>query len=58
MDSQQAARSSQQNGGGTASRELPPASPHEPNWPLLYSLVIGELVVTIALFYAFTKVFE
>jgi len=27
-------------------------------WRRLYALVIGELAVTIAIFYAFTKLFE
>ena len=29
-----------------------------PNWPLLYALVIGELVLTIIIFYAFTRAFS
>ncbi|MEK6371079.1 MAG: hypothetical protein AABO58_00100 [Acidobacteriota bacterium] len=41
--------------GGSANGQRPTAN--EPNWRLLYSLVIGELILTIALFYAFTKVF-
>lgn len=45
MGSQPAASSSQQD------------APHEPNWRLLYALVIGELAVTIVIFYIFTKVF-
>jgi len=28
-----------------------------PNWRLLYTLVLGELALTIAIFYAFTKAF-
>ena len=27
-------------------------------WRRLYVLVLGELVITIAIFYAFTKIFE
>jgi len=36
----------------------PRTSNLEPRWSLLYSLVIGELFVTIAIFYILTKVFE
>ena len=32
--------------------------PHEPRWPLLYGAVLTELVILIALFYAFTKAFS
>ena len=44
------------------SRELPTAdgrqpTASEPNWPLLYAAVIGELVILIIVFYAFTKAF-
>jgi len=35
----------------------PRTSNLEPRWSLIYSLVIGELIVTIALFYFFTRVF-
>ena len=35
-----------------------PTTNHEPRWRLLYTLVIGELAVTILVFYAFTKRFE
>jgi hypothetical protein len=31
---------------------------HEPNWPRLYALVIGELILTIAIFYACTRAFS
>ncbi|HXA20503.1 MAG TPA: hypothetical protein VN380_26220 [Thermoanaerobaculia bacterium] len=27
------------------------------NWPLLYAAVIGELVILVIIFYAFTKAF-
>ena len=27
------------------------------NWPLLYAAVIGELVILVLVFYAFTKAF-
>jgi hypothetical protein len=27
------------------------------NWPLLYAAVIGELVILVLIFYAFTKAF-
>jgi len=30
----------------------------EPNWRRLYILVLGELALTILIFYAFTKLFE
>ena len=30
----------------------------EPHWNRLYSIVIGELALTILIFYAFTKLFE
>ncbi|MEA2165117.1 MAG: hypothetical protein QOK37_3244 [Thermoanaerobaculia bacterium] len=33
------------------------ATPAEPNWPLLYSAVLAELVILIILFYTFTKAF-
>jgi hypothetical protein len=32
--------------------------PNEPRWPLLYGAVLTELVILIALFYAFTKAFS
>jgi hypothetical protein len=32
-------------------------TPVEPNWPLLYGIVLGELVILIVAFYAFTKAF-
>jgi hypothetical protein len=32
-------------------------TPAEPNWPLLYGIVLAELVILIAAFYAFTKAF-
>ncbi|HEX7678878.1 MAG TPA: hypothetical protein VF713_12185 [Thermoanaerobaculia bacterium] len=51
--------------GGRGSE--PPTSGEEPdnrqpttdnvNWPLLYAAVIGELVILILIFYAFTKAF-
>jgi hypothetical protein len=28
---------------------------HEPNWPILYTAVLAELVILIVAFYAFTK---
>jgi hypothetical protein len=33
-------------------------TPRELNWPLLYGAVIGELVILIIIFYAFTKAFS
>ncbi|HEX3067534.1 MAG TPA: hypothetical protein VHX14_03090 [Thermoanaerobaculia bacterium] len=33
------------------------ATPAEPNWPLLYTVVLAELVTLIVAFYAFTKAF-
>jgi hypothetical protein len=33
-------------------------APAQPNWPLLYGAVLTELVILIALFYAFTKAFS
>ena len=39
----------------TGSRQ-PPVS-HEPNWPLLYAAVLGEIALLIVIFYAFTKAF-
>jgi len=33
-------------------------TPREPNWPLLYIAVLGELALLIIIFYAFTKAFE
>ncbi len=41
---------------GEENRELTP-TPAEPNWPLLYSAVLAELVVLVVLFYMFTKAF-
>jgi hypothetical protein len=35
----------------------PPPTPHEPNWRLIYSAVIIELIILIVIFYAFTKAF-
>jgi len=32
-------------------------TPKEPNWPLLYGIVLTELLILIAAFYAFTKAF-
>jgi hypothetical protein len=32
-------------------------TPAEPNWPLLYGIVLAELVILIVAFYAFTKAF-
>ncbi len=32
-------------------------APSEPNWPLLYGIVLTELVILIAAFYTFTKAF-
>ena len=34
-----------------------PPLPTPPNWPLLYSAVLAELVILIILFYSFTKAF-
>ena len=36
---------------------IPHPTAHEPNWPLLYGLVLCELVILIALFHVFTKAF-
>lgn len=36
---------------------LPVPDSREPNWPLLYAAVIGELAILIIVFYAFTKAF-
>ncbi|MEW6364063.1 MAG: hypothetical protein AB1714_05435 [Acidobacteriota bacterium] len=36
-----------------AGREQP-----EPNWRLLYAVVLGELLALILLFYAFTRIFS
>ena len=33
-------------------------SKFEIHWNRLYAIVLGELAVTIAIFYAFTKLFE
>jgi hypothetical protein len=32
-------------------------TPAEPNWPLLYGIVLVELAILIVAFYAFTKAF-
>lgn len=40
----------------TETNELPPSI--FKSWRRLYSLVLGELVLLILLFYLFTKVFE
>jgi hypothetical protein len=32
-------------------------TPAEPNWPLLYGIVLSELVILIFAFYTFTKAF-
>ncbi len=32
-------------------------TPAEPNWPLLYTIVLAELVILIVAFYAFMKAF-
>ena len=34
-----------------------PATPAEPNWPLLYGIILAELAILIVAFYAFTKAF-
>jgi len=39
----------------TADSRQPTA--REPNWPFLYTVVIGELALLIVIFYAFTKAF-
>jgi len=36
----------------------PRTSNLEPHWTRLYMLVIAELILTILIFYAFTKLFE
>jgi hypothetical protein len=35
----------------------PAETPAEPNWPLLYGIVLSELALLIVAFYAFTKAF-
>jgi hypothetical protein len=30
----------------------------EPSWRRLYAVILGELALTIAIFYAFTKAFQ
>jgi len=30
----------------------------EPSWRRLYALVLGELAITIIIFYAFTRMFQ
>jgi hypothetical protein len=37
---------------------LPRTSNLEPRWNRLYALVIGELALTILIFYLFTKAFQ
>jgi|GEM_PF-681669 len=32
-------------------------APDNVNWPLLYTAVLGELVILVFIFYAFTKAF-
>jgi hypothetical protein len=32
-------------------------TPREPSWSLIYAAVLGELVILIVIFYAFTKAF-
>lgn len=59
-------RKTRESGVGSRGPE-PPASGQAPdnrqprtdnlNWPLLYAVVIGELVILILVFYAFTKAF-
>jgi hypothetical protein len=47
----------EENRAETSSSFLPRTSNFEPHWPRLYALVIGELALTILIFYAFTKAF-
>ncbi len=35
----------------------PTPDPRFPNWPLLYTVVLAELVILVIIFYAFTKAF-
>jgi hypothetical protein len=37
--------------------DSPLPTPREPNWRLIYSAVIIELIILIVIFYAFTKAF-
>ena len=42
---------------GAGSRLSGEPTAHEPNWPLLYGIVLAELAILIVAFYAFTKAF-
>ena len=55
---QEGPRSDGDGNGDSSSSFLPRASNLEPRWSFLYTLVIAELAVTIAIFYAFTKTFS
>jgi hypothetical protein len=55
-------------GGRESEVDLPPntkaptpdsrlPAPDTVNWPLLYAAVLGELVILVVIFYAFTKAF-
>jgi hypothetical protein len=46
-----------QPGGGAPTPHTPHPTPHEPNWRLIYSAVLIELLLLILIFYAFTKAF-
>jgi hypothetical protein len=35
----------------------PQPTPRSPNWNVIYGIVLGELAILIAVFYAFTKAF-
>jgi hypothetical protein len=56
-------RKTRETGVGSrgAETELPPnakaPTPDNVNWPLLYTAVLGELVILVLIFYAFTKAF-
>jgi hypothetical protein len=49
------ARESEMADPPTADSRLP--TPREPHWPMLYGLVMAELLLLILIFYAFTKAF-
>jgi hypothetical protein len=43
--------------GSAPTPHSPLPTPQEPNWPLLYGIVLAELAILIVAFYAFTKAF-
>jgi hypothetical protein len=44
-------------GGASPTPDPRQTTPAEPNWPILYTAVLAELVILIVAFYAFTKAF-